>query len=403
MDLPAAGNNTGAYLGGVAQTSADITASVAVSAAPSATGTDVYVSGRRVNGVGEYRFRVRFFPNGTVGLVLSRLQTGVAEAFPGGEVVVPGLTYTPGTTLNLRVQVFGTGTTTARAPGVDRRDRADDVADLAHRHDGRAAGQRRGGPGGLPSDRQHHRHRRPVQRVQRPAGRVSGPDAPRRSSRSLMLRRVLPALLVFGAALALFLVLQQGNDDQETPGTRRPRRPARRDRRTSSRRRRPSRPGRRRRPSNCPRPRWWRGRACPASARTLTVSAADFAAPAEWSDGASIRVTDARQQVTSGRGPGERAGQPQTLFTLELVNGTGAALDLNAVVVQAVYGGDKAQASPLYDAETVDFGGSLAPGGTATAVYSFAIPADQVGNVVLSVDVDGYRFPAVFSGAVPVG
>jgi PKD repeat protein len=115
MDLPAAGNNTGAYLGDVAQTSADITASVAVSAAPSATGTDVYVSGRRVNGVGEYRFRVRFFPNGTVGLVLSRLQTGVAEAFPGGEVVVPGLTYTPGTTLNLRVQVFGTGTTTARA------------------------------------------------------------------------------------------------------------------------------------------------------------------------------------------------------------------------------------------------------------------------------------------------
>ena len=115
MDLPAAGNNTGAYLGDVAQTSADITASVAVSAPPSATGTDVYVSGRRVNGVGEYRFRVRFFPNGTVGLVLSRLQTGVAEAFPGGEVVVPGLTYTPGTTLNLRVQVFGTGTTTARA------------------------------------------------------------------------------------------------------------------------------------------------------------------------------------------------------------------------------------------------------------------------------------------------
>ena len=115
MDLPAAGNNTGAYLGGVSQTSADITASVVMSAAPSAAGTDVYVSGRRVNGVGEYRFRVRFFPNGTVGLVLSRLQTGVAEAFPGGEVVVPGLTYTPGTALNLRVQVFGTGTTTARA------------------------------------------------------------------------------------------------------------------------------------------------------------------------------------------------------------------------------------------------------------------------------------------------
>jgi hypothetical protein len=44
----------------------------------------------------------------------------------------------------------------------------------------------------------------------------------------------------------------------------------------------------------------------------------------------------------------------------------------------------------------------LEPGGTATAICSFSIPADQVGGVSLSVDVDGYRFPAVFSGAVPV-
>jgi hypothetical protein len=77
-------------------------------------------------------------------------------------------------------------------------------------------------------------------------------------------------------------------------------------------------------------------------------------------------------------------------------------VDLNAVVVQAVYGGSN-QASPIYDRETVDFAGALEPGATATAVYSFAIPADQLGDVVLSVDVDGYRFPAVFAGAVPTG
>jgi hypothetical protein len=139
------------------------------------------------------------------------------------------------------------------------------------------------------------------------------------------------------------------------------------------------------------------------SARTVQASAADFTTAAEWSDGASVRVTDARQQVTSGRGPGERAGQPQTVFALELTNGSGAPLDLNAVIVQASYGGDRAQASPIYDAESVDFSGALAPGATATAVYSFTIPADQVGDVVLSVDVDGYRFPAVFAGAVPTG
>jgi hypothetical protein len=137
------------------------------------------------------------------------------------------------------------------------------------------------------------------------------------------------------------------------------------------------------------------------SARTVQASAADCTTAAEWSDGASIRVADARQQVTSGRGPGERAGQPQTVFVLELTNGSGAPLDLNAVIVQATYGSDRAQARPIYDAESSDFSGALAPGATATAVYSFTIPADQVGDVVLSVDVDGYRFPAVFSGAVP--
>jgi hypothetical protein len=137
------------------------------------------------------------------------------------------------------------------------------------------------------------------------------------------------------------------------------------------------------------------------AARTVEAAPADFTAPAEWSDGASVRVVEARQQITSGRGPGDLAGQAQTVFTLEVTNGSDAELDLNAVVVQATYGDAAAQAAPLYDRETVDFGGTLAPGDTATAVYSFAIPDDQLGRVSLSVDVDGTRFPAVFSGAVP--
>jgi hypothetical protein len=139
----------------------------------------------------------------------------------------------------------------------------------------------------------------------------------------------------------------------------------------------------------------------PASARTVAATPAAFTAPAEWADGASVRVTEARQQVSGGTGPGALAGQPQTVFTLEITNGSTAPLDLNAVVVQATYGATATQASPLYDAGTVDFGGTLEPGATATAVHSFAIPADQLGEVSLSVDVDGLRFPAVFTGAVP--
>jgi PKD repeat protein len=115
MDLPAAGNNTGAFLGGVSQTSADIRTSIVVPVAPVGTaGTDAYVSGRRVGPGEEYRVRVRFYTNGTVGLLLSRLSGGT-ESFPGAEVIVPGLTYTPNTTLNVRVQASGTGTTTVRA------------------------------------------------------------------------------------------------------------------------------------------------------------------------------------------------------------------------------------------------------------------------------------------------
>jgi hypothetical protein len=139
----------------------------------------------------------------------------------------------------------------------------------------------------------------------------------------------------------------------------------------------------------------------PASARTVTVAPAAFTAPAEWADGASVRVVDAGQQVSGGTGPGALAGQPQTVFTLEVRNGATAPLDLNAVVVQATYGGGTTQASPLYDGTTMDFGGSLEPGATATAVYSFAIPVDELDEVSLSVDVDGVRFPAVFTGAVP--
>ncbi|MFW3170537.1 PKD domain-containing protein [Geodermatophilus sp. CPCC 206100] len=114
LALPGAGNNTAAYLGGVAQTSADVLTSFSLSSMPTGNGTYVYVTGRRVGSGEEYRVRVRVMADGRVGLGLSRL-TGGAESFPGGEVVVPGLTYTAGSTLDVRVQVSGTGTTEVAA------------------------------------------------------------------------------------------------------------------------------------------------------------------------------------------------------------------------------------------------------------------------------------------------
>ncbi|SDM64494.1 PKD repeat-containing protein [Geodermatophilus siccatus] len=114
LALPAAGNNTGALLGGVSTTSADVRTSFALSSMPTGAGTYVYVTGRRVSAGTEYRVLVRVAADGRVSLTLSRLAGGV-EGWPGGEVVVPGLTYTPGMRLEVRVRVSGAGSTDVAA------------------------------------------------------------------------------------------------------------------------------------------------------------------------------------------------------------------------------------------------------------------------------------------------
>ncbi|MGY1741766.1 MULTISPECIES: PKD domain-containing protein [unclassified Blastococcus] len=112
LGLPGAGNVTGAHLPGVASTAVDLRTAFTLSAAPTgATGTVVTLTGRRVGAGQEYSVRVRVAADGGVWLALSRV-TGGVESFPGGEVRVAGLTWTPGTALAVQVRVTGTGTTT---------------------------------------------------------------------------------------------------------------------------------------------------------------------------------------------------------------------------------------------------------------------------------------------------
>jgi PKD repeat protein len=111
LRLDAAGNLTGSYLGAVSQTSADVLTTFSLSAAPTGSGASVYVTGRRVGTNLEYRARLRFLANGTVGLAFTKLAGSSSEVLIGGEVIVPGLSYSPGAPLNVRVQVSGTGTT----------------------------------------------------------------------------------------------------------------------------------------------------------------------------------------------------------------------------------------------------------------------------------------------------
>ncbi|UOY04015.1 PKD domain-containing protein [Blastococcus sp. PRF04-17] len=112
MTLPAAGNNTGSWIGsGIGD--ADVLTTFSLSSAPTGNGTYVYVTPRRVGAGLEYRSRVRVLPDGRVALALSRLSGGT-EAFPGGEVFVPGLTWAPGSSLTVRVVATGSGTGTTQ-------------------------------------------------------------------------------------------------------------------------------------------------------------------------------------------------------------------------------------------------------------------------------------------------
>ncbi len=108
-----AGNNTGSYLGAVSQPGADVTATVSLGAAPTGGGLSLYLAGRRTGAGNEYDVRARFLADGSVRLGVVRWSGG-SEALVGAEVTLPG-GYTPGTPLNLRVRVSGSGTTTVDA------------------------------------------------------------------------------------------------------------------------------------------------------------------------------------------------------------------------------------------------------------------------------------------------
>ena len=110
-----AGTNTGSYLGGVSATSVDLRTTVTLSAVPTGSGASVYVTGRRVGTNQEYRARLRFLADGSVRLAFTDLAGSATEALVGSEVTVPGLTYTAGTPLAVRVQVDGTAPTTLSA------------------------------------------------------------------------------------------------------------------------------------------------------------------------------------------------------------------------------------------------------------------------------------------------
>ncbi|MDO8121479.1 PKD domain-containing protein, partial [Isoptericola sp. b490] len=106
--IPRAGATLGAFLESVSADAVDLTAKVAVDQAQTGGGTYLSLVGRQV-GSSSYSGRVRLLSTGSVLVQIVRDSTSVASA------VVPGMTYTPGDLIAVRVRVAGTSPTTISA------------------------------------------------------------------------------------------------------------------------------------------------------------------------------------------------------------------------------------------------------------------------------------------------
>jgi PKD repeat protein len=103
-----AGTTRRSLLSAVSTLSSDVTVQVSLDKASTGGGVSVGAVGRQI-GADFYQGRIRFISDGTVGLqLLSGSSTVLANT------AISGLSYSPGATLVLRVQVFGTSPTTLR-------------------------------------------------------------------------------------------------------------------------------------------------------------------------------------------------------------------------------------------------------------------------------------------------
>jgi PKD repeat protein len=113
--MPTPSTQDSAYLASVSNTSTETDTTFTTNNVATGTGgIYVYVEGRRVGTNNEYDARVRVTSTGTVGVELVKYAASATVTAIGSEVILPGVTFAPGTQLNVRLQVSGTGTTTLK-------------------------------------------------------------------------------------------------------------------------------------------------------------------------------------------------------------------------------------------------------------------------------------------------
>ncbi|MCV2394230.1 PKD domain-containing protein [Actinotalea sp. M2MS4P-6] len=106
----APGASVASWQTGVSSASTEVQLTLATDLVPAGSGAWVHVQGRRVSAAEFYGARLRYYPDGTVALQMTR---GNGTVVAGG--FVPGLTVAAGDRLRIRLQVEGTGPTVERA------------------------------------------------------------------------------------------------------------------------------------------------------------------------------------------------------------------------------------------------------------------------------------------------
>jgi hypothetical protein len=153
------------------------------------------------------------------------------------------------------------------------------------------------------------------------------------------------------------------------------------------------------------------GTAAPDSTAEASEAPADpdgrpTAAPIAFDEDAEplpgVTVTIAGLEAVDGEaaGVGEISG-PAVRVSVEFVNDSDAEVDLRTVQVTADAGPDRTASSELSGPGVVPFPSSLAAGERATAVYVFAVPADQRASFRVFVDSVVTAPVVLFEGAAP--
>lgn len=97
--------------------------------------------------------------------------------------------------------------------------------------------------------------------------------------------------------------------------------------------------------------------------------------------------------------PGEVAG-PALRVTVDVHNGTGAALDLAGLVTNLYYGADRTPAVELGGPGAVPMPSEVAAGEDASGTYVFNVPTEARDRVVIEVDLSVGSSVVLFEGPV---